>query len=73
VELTVVIENDSITNVKALVGGPIFGIYLTHSCPTSGVTGLVDGSHGDSAKGHHQERNRYSFLQSHDLKTMNTE
>jgi hypothetical protein len=53
VELAVVIENKSITDVKILAGSPFLVVNLTHACPTSGVADLVDSSHGNSStKGH---------------------
>jgi ribosomal protein L14E/L6E/L27E len=68
VELVVVVEDKSITTVKILAGSPILVINLTHACPTSRVTDLVNGSHGDSAKSRRQERNhQYCFPEiSHD-------
>ena len=75
VELHVITENKSIAGVEVLIGSPILVINATHACPTSRVTDLVNcRRRGDSAKSHHQVRNRQSFLHTtHDRKLVDIE
>jgi hypothetical protein len=67
VELAVVIENKSITDVKILAGSPFLVVNLTHACPTSRVADLVDSSHGNSyTKAHeNQKENHHAFIEGH--------
>jgi hypothetical protein len=67
VELVVVIENESITDVKILAGSPFLVVNLTHACPPSRVADLVDSSHGNSSTNgrENQKENHHAFIESH--------